>query len=87
MLQGLRYLSKDLFDKVIVLIIGPVSNRLKNFLMRSGKELSSKIVLTGYLPFSLALNILRKGDVTVLPYEYYEYNAYSMYALPNKVCH
>jgi len=84
MLQGLRYLSKDLFDKVIVLIIGPVSKYLKNFLIRSGKELSSKIILMGYLPFSLALNILRKADVTVLPYEY---NAYTMYALPNKVCH
>jgi glycosyltransferase involved in cell wall biosynthesis len=84
LLQGLRYLPKDLFDRVIVLIIGPVSNHLKNFLKKSGKELVSRVILTGYLPFTLALSILRKADITVLPYES---NAYSMYALPNKVCH
>ena len=81
LLESLKYIESSVLDKILILIVGDMSENLRETISRLPKNLSSKVVVTGFLPFNSALAFLKKADIAVIPYEK---NAYTMYALPNK---
>lgn len=83
LLQSLKYLTKDVFDKVLILIIGPLSKSLRKELSLLPTGLLRKIVITDFLPLKVAFSYLNYADIAVIPYKK---NPYTMYALPNKLC-